>query len=695
MRGKGVILLSLLLIISAVLIITPAESSNYVKAESAPMPTWNVGDMWNYSFSMNTGDINGDINVSVVKLETITVNSNEYDVYNVSAHYEYSGTSLGMNVEGSMDIIDYYCRSNTSTVKEISTVNENYGYGTYIYYNHTATTYNPPEDLNQFPINVGESWSVTTTANISWYYEFTGYPSQGDEGDSVISYECTCVKTETLCGTTYNTFVINRTQEGTNQTLYYSPDVRNTVKEELYDENGALTGEVDLVSYSIGVTPTHSVSGRVTSDDTLLQGADVTARYTSNNTIAGTALTNATGEYTISDLPADTYNVTASKSGYVSSYQTVDLTASCASNIDFTLNATPTAGTITGHVYISGTTTGIQNANVSINASKYVTTDANGAYTLSSVAQGTHTVTATAVDYAPLSAVVNVTAGQTSFCNFTLTLLSETGNITGVVKDENNNTISGATISVGGTTYSNTTDNNGSYIITGVPAGTYNVTASKTGYVSRTQTNVNVTAKNTTELNFVLSVSAEQQRGSISGTVKDKNGAPVISATVTAYYANNTVAGTAYTNSTGGYKLSNLLPGTYTIKVSKTGFQEYSMSVTLSANQTLTSKDATLTSETTEEGGEGGKGAGIADYWWVAVVIAVIIVVVLVVLRRRIPAGRRIPAPREEFTREEMPPVREEFAPEKPAGKRFCIKCGREISKTASFCPYCGYRFKK
>jgi protocatechuate 3,4-dioxygenase beta subunit len=520
--------------------------------------------------------------------------------------------------------------------------------------------------------------------------------SEDGVGDKAVNKTYKCVEMDSVCvaAGTYNVFVINSTTEEGNATSYYSPEVRNMVKEILYDENGSLTSEVDLVSYSIGVTPTRSVSGRVKDkDDNPVAGAAVTAHYASNNTEAGNALTNATGEYTISDLPADTYNVSASKSGYASSYQTIDLTASYASNIDFTLNATPTAGIITGHVYISGTTTGIQDANVSINASCYAITGAGGFYTLSNVAPGTHTVTASAVDYAPLSTVVNVIAGQTSFCNFTLTLLSETGNISGVVKDENNNTISGVTVTTG--TYSNTTDNNGHYTITGVPAGTYNVTASKTGYMSSTQTNISVIAKNTTELNFVLTVSAEQQRGSISGTIRDKNGAPVAFATVKAYYANDTVARETTTNSTGGYKLSNLLPGTYTVKVSKTGFQEYSMSVTVGANQTVT-KNAELTTETAgggEEGVEGG--AGIADYWWVAVVIAVIIVVVLVVLRRRIPAGRRIPAPREEFTREEMPPVREEFAPEKPVGKRFCIKCGREISKTAGFCPYCGYRFKK
>ncbi|MCG2826261.1 MAG: hypothetical protein L6265_06700 [Thermoplasmatales archaeon] len=61
MRGKGVILLSLLFVISAVLILPPAESSNVPRTEQAPMPTWNVGDMWNYSVAMNTGDINGEV----------------------------------------------------------------------------------------------------------------------------------------------------------------------------------------------------------------------------------------------------------------------------------------------------------------------------------------------------------------------------------------------------------------------------------------------------------------------------------------------------------------------------------------------------------------------------------------------------------------------------------------------------------
>ncbi|MDI6917379.1 MAG: carboxypeptidase regulatory-like domain-containing protein [Thermoplasmatales archaeon] len=676
MRGKGAILLSLLFIISAVLIVPSAESSN-VKAESAPMPTWNVGDMWNYTASLDNGDITGDVSIKIASTETVTTDT-DYNVYNTTMHFTYEGTVEGIAFTGIMDGITYYSISTLAVVKEIYTINNDYGiYGTY--YNRTITTYNPPKDYNQFPITVGEEWNVNVNAHMEWH------ATEGDgESDSAIveNYECLRTDSVWVAAGTYNVFVINSTTEKGSETAYYSSDVCNFVKSEMYDENGALTTEMDLVSYCIGVTPTRSVSGTVKDENgDPISGATVTADGHSDTT-------DANGNYTISNLSPDTYTVTASKSGYTSSYQIVNLTTFSA-NIDFTLNATPTTGTITGHVYVSGTTTGIQNANVSINANCYTLTDANGAYTLSGVAQGTHTVTASAAGYASSSAEVSVTAGQTSFHNFTLTLLSETGNISGRVTADGTG-LNNATVTVEGAGLTAQTNITGHYTVTGVPPGTYNVTASKSGYVSSTQTNVAVTAGNTTELNFTLTVSAEQQRGSISGTVKDKNGNPVSGATVKAYNASDMVAGTAYTNSTGGYTLSNLLPGTYTIKVSKTGFQEYSMSVTLGANQTLTSKDATLTSETAGGEGEGAEGgAGIADYWWAAIMIAVIIVVVLFVLRRRMPAGRRIPAPREEI------PAREEVAPKKPVEKRFCIKCGREISKTASFCPYCGYRFKK
>lgn len=415
MRGKGVILLSLLFVISAVLIIPPAESSN-VKAESAPVPAWNVGDMWNYSVAMFSGDVTGNFNASIVAMETITADT-DYDVYNATMHFEYAGTVEGIYFTGTMDSITYYSISTLAVVKEISTVNNDYGiYGTY--YNHSVTTYTPPKDSNQFPITVGESWSVNVNAHIVWDAVIFGVPSNGEcDSDVVENYEC--LRTDSVCVAAgiYNVFVINSTTEEGNETAYYSSDVCNFVKSEMYDETGVLTSEMDLVSHSI--------------------------------------------------------------------------------------SATPTTGTITGHVYKHGTTAGIQDANVSINASSYAITDADGAYTLSGVAPGTHTITATATDYASSSHSVSVSAGESKIQDFYLTLLSETGNISGTVTTDGT-ALDNATVTVKGTSFTAQTNATGHYTVTGVPAGTYNVTAFKAGYQLETESNVVVYEGQITYVNFTL-----------------------------------------------------------------------------------------------------------------------------------------------------------------------------------------------
>lgn len=79
-----------------------------------------------------------------------------------------------------------------------------------------------------------------------------------------------------------------------------------------------------------------------------------------------------------------------------------------------------------------------------------------------------------------------------------------TGTISGVVKDTFSNTISAATVSTSpaGSTAQSASD--GSYLLLGVPAGTYSVTAAKTGYTSATNTGVVVTAGFTATSNFSL-----------------------------------------------------------------------------------------------------------------------------------------------------------------------------------------------
>jgi len=76
-----------------------------------------------------------------------------------------------------------------------------------------------------------------------------------------------------------------------------------------------------------------------------------------------------------------------------------------------------------------------------------------------------------------------------------------TGMIAGVVRTVTNQAIPGATVTAG--SYTATTNNAGAYSII-VPIGIYNVTAAKQGYVTQTQENINVTANQTTTVNFNL-----------------------------------------------------------------------------------------------------------------------------------------------------------------------------------------------
>jgi hypothetical protein len=80
------------------------------------------------------------------------------------------------------------------------------------------------------------------------------------------------------------------------------------------------------------------------------------------------------------------------------------------------------------------------------------------------------------------------------------------GTIAGTVKDEGGQPITGAVVSVYGTTLSDTTDASGNYAITGVPvaAPRYILTASKSGYFDAQQGNIDVSAGVTVTVNLTM-----------------------------------------------------------------------------------------------------------------------------------------------------------------------------------------------
>jgi hypothetical protein len=72
---------------------------------------------------------------------------------------------------------------------------------------------------------------------------------------------------------------------------------------------------------------------------------------------------------------------------------------------------------------------------------------------------------------------------------------------------------------------------------------------------------------------FIINVSAQEFRGTITGTVTDPNGAAVPGATVIVKNTETNVANTVTTNDDGAYTVPFLLPGTYDVTASGSGFK--------------------------------------------------------------------------------------------------------------------------
>ncbi len=84
-------------------------------------------------------------------------------------------------------------------------------------------------------------------------------------------------------------------------------------------------------------------------------------------------------------------------------------------------------------------------------------------------------------------------------------------------------------------------------------------------------------------------------QGTVEGTVRDGQGAPIPSATVEARQGDH-LFGQAVTNASGEYKITGLEPGTYSLTASKTGHGSQTLTVTVVASGTTSGKNFVLDS---------------------------------------------------------------------------------------------------
>lgn len=155
-----------------------------------------------------------------------------------------------------------------------------------------------------------------------------------------------------------------------------------------------------------------------------------------------------------------------------------------------------------------------------------------------------------------------------------------TGTIAGQVTDANGIGIANANVNVESVTIQ--TDLNGYYRIINLASGTKTVTVSKIGYVTQSKT-VDLVVGMANICDFQLLPAL----GGISGTVVDEAGDPLVGVTVAV-----SGDGSTHTDASGNYSLPGLMPATYSLTYSLTGYSAQTASVTV-ANAMVT-KDVVL-----------------------------------------------------------------------------------------------------
>jgi hypothetical protein len=151
---------------------------------------------------------------------------------------------------------------------------------------------------------------------------------------------------------------------------------------------------------------------------------------------------------------------------------------------------------------------------------------------------------------------------------------SGTGSITGVIYDYEGNCIADAVVNTQPPTKSVNTNIKGIYKLENITPGNYFVISTKTGYDTSIQ-NASVESGKICKINMQLNYTLSENTGSVYGTVTDTSGNPLS----LAYVSTLPSSKTTYTDMNGNYKLLNILPGNYTLKASKNGYDSNEINI--------------------------------------------------------------------------------------------------------------------
>lgn len=303
----------------------------------------------------------------------------------------------------------------------------------------------------------------------------------------------------------------------------------------------------------------YSIAGNITSLGVGISGVTV-------STSGGSTTTDANGNYTISNLQSGSYTVTPSKTGYT--FTPANLPVTLNGNVtgkNYTATpVTPACYSISGTATLNGNP--LPGSKIYLTGTIYVTTDSNGNYTISNVANGNYTLVfnwpadpiiqgTVAPQVIPVTVNGNNVVNQNFF-------------VTGIIQYKISGNImiggaglSGVYVSAGG--WAAVTDASGNYTLP-LAAGDYTLTPNMSGYTFTPANFLITLSGNVTGKNFTAKAISSNYH-SISGNIT-AGGSPLSGVTV------STNGGSATTDTNGNYTISNLANGSYTLTPTKSGY---------------------------------------------------------------------------------------------------------------------------
>jgi hypothetical protein len=254
------------------------DQNNAISPRTMEVPELKIGSELHYTVDMSIFDemYQGmeyeqtyEMVLKVEGKESITVNGNKYEAYiinmlmTVNLTITFEGESMTTSATASTtqwvrisDLADIKSVTETSTSSlDFNSTSE------------TTLTYDPPLDSFNFPINIAEKWTSSSTAFSEETYFYDGEPDTWEESyETKMDFEALHVKEVTVPAGTYETFVIWSRESSDDYTSggpgffgsgpgyslnYFSEEVGFPVKSELYYPDRELYMTMELESYYV------------------------------------------------------------------------------------------------------------------------------------------------------------------------------------------------------------------------------------------------------------------------------------------------------------------------------------------------------------------------------------------------------------------------------------------------------------